>query len=298
MVHDRLLDRAHVEPFKLLILPNIACLSDRQCDELRAFVRGGGGLVATFETSLYDENGARRADFGLADLFGAHVAGAVEGPMQNSYLRLNHGGAAGSRPLLAGLEDAPRIINGVWRVPVTGGSPGDSAPLTLIPSYPDLPMEMVYPRGERKDLPQAFVREIGSGRVVYFPWDIDRVFWEVMAPDHGTLVANAVDWATNEERPATVTGPGVIDVTVWRQKESMTVHLVNLTNPMMMKGPVRQFVPIGEQRVRARIPADEKVARVRLLVADAEPHVDKSTGHVEVTVPSILDHEVVAIDFA
>jgi len=27
----------------------------------------------------------------------------------------------------------------------------------------------------------------------------------------------------------------VLDVTVWRQEHSMTVHLVNLTNPMMMK---------------------------------------------------------------
>ena len=30
-------------------------------------------------------------------------------------------------------------------------------------------------------------------RVVYFPWDIYRVFWEVMCVDHGRLLANAVD---------------------------------------------------------------------------------------------------------
>jgi len=36
--------------------------------------------------------------------------------------------------------------------------------------------------------------------------------------------------------PVTVTGPGVLDVTAWRQKEAMTVNLVNLRpNPMMMK---------------------------------------------------------------
>ena len=79
--------------------------------------------------------------------------------------------------------------------------------------------------------------------MVYFPWDIDRTFWEVLAVDHGKLLRNAVDWAANEPRPVTVTGPGVLDVTVWRQKDSMTVHLVNLTNPMMMKGPLREFHP-------------------------------------------------------
>ena len=298
MVHDRLLDAERLDPFKLLILPNIACLSDRQCDQLRAFVRGGGGIVATLETSLYDETGAARADFALADLFAARRTGPIEGPMHNSYLRLHHGDGKGpSHPLLAGFDDVPRIINGVWRVPVTPATPSASAGLTLIPSYPDLPMEMVYPRGERNDLPQLFAREADGGRVVYFPWDVDRVFWEVLSADHGRLLANAVEWATNEEPPVTVSGRGVLDVTIWRQKASMTVHLVNLTNPMMMKGPVRELLPIGEQRVRVRIPERETVARVHLLVADQTPRVDMSAGYVDVTVPTIADHEVVAIDF-
>ena len=298
MVHDRLLDRERLEPFRLLILPNIACLSDRQCDELRAFVRAGGGLIATFETSLYDEWGTLRTDFGLAELFGARPTGPAEGPMHNSYLRLQHGSANGrGHPLLAGLEDALRIINGVWRVPVAPAAPLAAAPLTLIPSYPDLPMEMVYPRGERSDLPQVFLHEIGRGRVVYFPWDIDRTFWDVSSMDHGRLLANAIEWAANEERRVSVSGPGLLDVTVWRQKASMTVHLVNLTNPMMMKGPVRELVPVGEQRVRVRLPERETVSRVHLLVADRTPRTDTPAGDLDVTVPSIADREVIAIDF-
>src|SRR5262249_33255940 len=156
MVHDRLLDRERLQPLKLLILPNIACLSTAQCEQLRAFVRSGGSLVATLETSLYDEQGVRRSDFGLADLFGARFAGRVEGPMQNSYLRLERDQHSGAfHQLLAGLEDTPRIINGVRRVEVT--AIGDAAvPLTLIPSYPDLPMEMVYPRVEKTSSGQLF----------------------------------------------------------------------------------------------------------------------------------------------
>jgi Hypothetical glycosyl hydrolase 6/Beta-galactosidase trimerisation domain len=294
MVHDRLLDPDRLRAFKLLVLPNIACLSDAQCAELRAFVANGGGLIATYETSLYDQSGAPRTQFGLADLFGARPTGSIEGPMQNSYLRLNHTPGS-AHPLLAGLSDAPRIINGVWRVPVEPAVPSASAPLTLIPSYPDLPMEMVYPRGERPDLPQVFMRETGRGRVVYFPWDIDRVFWEVMSPDHGRLLANAVDWATNEEAPVTVTGPGLLDVTIWRQRSSLTVHLINLTNPMMMRGPMRAPVPLGEQRVRIKLDRAAHAA-VHLLVSKQSPHVEESNGHLTVTVPSVLEHEVVAVD--
>ena len=43
MVHDRIMDAAAIAPYKVLILPNIAALSEAQCGQLREFVRGGGG---------------------------------------------------------------------------------------------------------------------------------------------------------------------------------------------------------------------------------------------------------------
>ena len=155
MVHDQLLDAEHTAAFQVLILPNIAVLSDEQCAEIRAFVARGGGVVATYETSLYDENGERRPNFGLADLFGASFDGALDARMQNSYLRLETDPRAGHRhPILAGLDDTERIINGVSRVHTR--STGDTyAPLTLIPSYPDLPMEEVFPRVPKTDIPEA-----------------------------------------------------------------------------------------------------------------------------------------------
>jgi hypothetical protein len=296
MVHDRLLDAGHVNQFKTLILPNIAALSDEQCAQLQQFVERGGGLVATYETSLYDEWGDSRKDFGLNNLFGVSFRNRAEGPMHNSYLRLDPS-APSARLLLKGLEDAPRIVNGAWRLEVEPNEPPSAAPLTLIPSYPDLPMEQVYPRIAQTDTAEVFLRERGRGRVVYFPWDIDRIFWEVLCLDHGKLLANAVHWATNEEQPVMVSGPGVLDVTVWRQKSSMTVHLVNLTNPMMMKGPARELLPVGEQKIRLRLPAGTRVQNVKLLAANKTPHFVRSGPDLVVTTSSILDHEILAIDF-
>jgi hypothetical protein len=291
MVHDRSLDPAHVDPFKVLILPNIAALSDGQCRQIVEYVERGGSVVATHETSLYNERGVRRPDFGLADLFGASFAGQIDARMQNSYLRLEH-----PHPLLSGLEDAERIINGVSRVHTRTRGAYPNPPLTLIPSYPDLPMEEVYPRVPRTDIPEVFVRQVGRGRVVYFPWDIDRTYWEVLSPDHWKLLRNAVVWAANEALPVTVTGAGMLDVTMWRQKESVTVHLVNLTNPMMMKGPVREFIPTPPQQVTIRLPGNRKAKKVQLLVSGGTPPVRETNGSISLTIPSILDHEVVAID--
>lgn len=297
MVHDRLLDPEHLASFKTLILPNICCLSLEQCEQLGAFVSRGGSLIATHETSLYDEWGAKRKNFGLADLFGVDFAGRTEARLQNAYLRLDH---ETKHPLLKGLEDAPRIIHGASRVEVQPREQFGAAPLTLIPSYPDLPMEKVYPRQPKTNIAQVFAwiphGSNGAGRVVYFPWDIDRTFWEVLSVDHLKVLRNAVHWATNEAPVVEVTGPGVLDVTIWRQRNSMTVHLVNLTNPMMMKGPLRELISVGQQTVALRLPSGTRIRRVHLLAANKSARVTQRPSGLTISVPSILDHEIVAID--
>jgi hypothetical protein len=217
--------------------------------------------------------------------------------MQNSYLSLDADPATGRRhPVLAGLEDTPRIINGVFRLDVRPTIDFPS-PLTLIPTYPDLPMEDVYPRVGHTSTRELYLRDLGRSRVVYIPWDIDRTFWEVMCVDHLRLLRNAIEWAVNETPSVAVEGPGVLDVTVWRQRDSMTVHLVNLTNSMMMKGPLREVIPVGPQRVRVRLPDGTTPRKVHLLTAGTTLNARTAGGVCSVTVPSVDVHEVIAIDF-
>jgi hypothetical protein len=89
----------------------------------------------------------------------------------------------------------------------------------------------------------------------------------------------------------------VLDISVWKQKNSMTVHLVNLTNPMMMKGPVREIIPLPQQQLLVRVPEDRKVGKVHLLVAGREVPYRRQADTIELEVPSIALHEVVAFDF-
>jgi len=87
-----------------------------------------------------------------------------------------------------------------------------------------------------------------------------------------------------------------LDICVWRQKESVTVHLVNLTNPMMMKGPFRELIPLASQQVKVRLPQGRKAKKVHLLNSGESPHTNEAAGVLTVWVPSILDHEIIAID--
>jgi hypothetical protein len=267
---------------------------------LKAFVEGGGSLVASFETSLYDEEGKARPDFGLAALFGVSFDGGVEGPMHNSYLRLKADGKTGEfHPVLRGLEDTYKIINSIYRVRVRA-RPGNADfpdPVTLIPSYPDLPMEEVYPRVEDSNGRELFLRQTGKGRVVYIPGDLDRSFWQLMNADHSQLLRNTIRWALDEEPVVALETHGVVDVAVWRQEHSMTVHLVNLTNPMMMKGPCRELYPV-DARLRIHVPDARQVTGVHLLMSGGTPAFKNAAGVLTLDVPAIADHEIVALDLA
>jgi len=234
----------------------------------------------------------------LADLFGVSYAGSIEGPMKNSYLKLNSEPDSRTyHSVLDGLEDAFRTINGVWRLNINPKISFPS-PITLIPSYPDLPMEHVYPLQPDTDIRELYLREIGKGRVAYIPWDIDRTFWNVLNLDHGRLLTNIFKWTLEEAQIVEVIGPGILDITIWKQAQSLTVHLVNFTNPMMMKGPFRELIPVDEQVVTIQIPNGSFVRSVKLLVSGKIPEFEFTKGLLKLKVESILDHEVIAVDLS
>lgn len=293
LVDDRDLDPAFLAPYKVIVLPNIAALSDSQCESIRTYVANGGAIVATGETSLYDDQGAQRKNFGLADLFGCDYAGNVDQKVENSYISID-----GTHPLTIGLTDTTRIVGGTRLVNVTARPGEQRLPLRLIRSYQDLPAEKAYPREPTSDVPMAYARAFGQGRVVYFPFNLDQAFWDFSAKDHLYLLRNAVAWATGNLQPMTVTGAGLVDVSYWKQEKSLSAHLVNLNNPATMKGFMHETVPIGPFTVGLELPAGARVRRVRLLEAERDAKARREGNRLIVDVPHLRIHEVVAVDLA
>ena len=56
--------------YQLVVLADQLAMSDGELEAIADFVAAGGNLLATGETSLYDELGRRRPDYGLATVFG------------------------------------------------------------------------------------------------------------------------------------------------------------------------------------------------------------------------------------
>lgn len=74
-------------------------------------------------------------------------------------------------------------MGGTRRVHVRARAGAASAPFTLVPSYPDLPMGKVYTATRQTDTPMVFARRIGRGRVIYFPLLFDAYHLQISEVD-------------------------------------------------------------------------------------------------------------------
>jgi Hypothetical glycosyl hydrolase 6 len=290
----------------VLMLPNLAAMSEGQCAAVRGFVEAGGGLVATGEASLYDEEGRRRADFALADLFGVHATdehrGSFAGPAPSpwssgeghTYLRF--AAAAGRLQALEAFEDTDILPFG-GRLEVVRAATDALVPLTFVPDSPQSPPENVWMREPRTTIPGLVLRaSAGRGRVAYLPADLDRCFGRDRIPDHGRLVANLVLWASRRPMPVSVEGPGLLDVHLYRQPGRLVLHVVNLTNPAAFRPYATDLYPVGPLRVRVARPGDLAPTRARRLVAGGEVACSFEGDWIGFALERVLDHEVVSIE--
>jgi len=93
-----------------------------------------------------------------------------------------------------------------------------------------------------------------------------------------------------------VDGAGLVDVAVYKGDAGAAVALVNLTNPMAMRGPIRETLPLPPQTVSIAVPPDR--VKVRLLVAGTDVKPTVVGGRVEVVIPPAGLLEVVHVDWS
>ena len=292
MVSDQAMTDALLDRFKVIILANATCLSDEQAAMLEAYVARGGSLVAAHETSTRTADNKPRTDLALGKLLGVTLTKPSRGVVKNTYVALN-----GDHAINAGFDGANRIIGGTYLLAVEPTTDVET-PFLYVPDFPDLPMEEVYPREEPKGAAVVARTHASGGRTVYIPWNIGAILWEVQAQDHARLIGNAVQWALNGRTQVEVSGKAVLDLAVRENEQGVAVVLNNLTNPHMMKGPIREIYPVGPQTVSVALPAGKQVGSVRLLVAGLPVEASVADGRVIVEVPSIETLEVVHLTWA
>lgn len=283
------LEDGDLSGIRVLVLPNAACMSSRLCGRVRRFVRAGGGLVATYETSLYDENGLKRRDFGLADVFG--VSCEKDGP-RYAFVKTDVAGGA---------------VAGYMRVPADSDLFGDLSPGSLFPvggktlwvrpkRGTDVPGELVAPTryycdfpGALTGRPGAVVHRYGKGACVYLPWQAGRTYGDHGLADVQRLIGAAAGWV-RQRRPLIETDlPDTVTVTLRRTRSAdVVVHLVNLsTDPTR---DIRSVAPVRGAHVAVRL---RGLKRAYALVARANLRAERAHGALRIALPEIGPHEVV-----
>jgi hypothetical protein len=304
-----------------LVLPNLGALSDAQLASIRGFVARGGGLLATGESTLFNEYGEPRPDFALADLFAAHVTSPQSATDESrrrkhandtahTYLRLNpelrakvDGPRVGDEPAIAG--ERHEILRGFEETDILpfGGvlaplkvDAGAKVPLTFVPAFPIYPPEAAWMREPKTDRPGLVLNTTASGsRIAFLPADLDRRFARDYLPDHGDLLANLIRWTAKGDIPLAVEGPGLLDCHLYHQPGRIIIHVVNLTNPGAWRQPVHELIPAGPFQIRVKLPQRFHSAEARFLVSGQKTRVTSEGGWSQLQIKSVLDHELVVL---
>jgi hypothetical protein len=324
------LEDADLQGVRVLVLPNVACLSDRAVEVIRRFVRAGGGLVASHESSLLrGEDFQRRKDFALADLLRARYLGSlpVTQRVEALQLHLEKGNPIVDDPLIRARQST------AWRN--AQGPPPDQGPLALIASASEVEaaqggavlgrFQVSDPKRSGKQFPAVISSSFGQGRVVYFAAAVDKAMFFYPDGAFRQMIVNACRWAANDvPPPAEVKGPLILATTFRRQpKEGRTiVHLLNhgsswgqhsihqklaplpeelrkeLGHPDSpeLRGtwPIREeIIPLHDIRVTCRIAG---VKRATLQPGNLNLPLHAADGGVEVVVPRVEMHAMVVFE--
>jgi len=318
-VHIDQIDAA-ASAMSVLILPNLGALADAQVAAIRRFVERGGALIATGQTSLFDEWGDARPDFALGDLFGVSRAGSaapvratperLRAAAAQTYLRLTPELRARvdgphvadeprptdtRHPVLAGFDQTDILAYGGALEPLRVAT-GARVLATFIPAFPAFPPETAWMREPRTALPGLVVNEQGGRRVAFVPADLDRRYAIDNLPDHGDLLANLVRWAARDSIPLRVDGPGLLDVELYRQGERLVLHIVNLTGVGSWRAPMEEIIPVGPVGVQLRVPPRATPHVVQWRVGNRTERVTPRGGWLSLVLPQVREHELAVIE--
>jgi hypothetical protein len=307
---------ADLKDYKVLLLPNTACLSAEQIKVIEAFVRDGGGLVASVDASRCDELGNPRPDFGLAELFGTSFKGVPkQGEAKPEVIDANFekGVEADywdkrknlfefrrtSHPVLADprielyLADMPVTFKGQAVVAEAKGEGVEIA-------------GTINTREEKETqtFPAIFTHTYGKGRVVYLPAGFDSAYYLYPYPYQRLILAGAMRWAAGAEAPVSVEAPMSVQCGFYRQSgdagSRIIVHLFNGAISNANHALANDDVPLREEVVPVHnlkvTFLDTHFPRIHLEPDGIDLPITQTEKGLSVTVPEVSIHAMVVAE--
>ena len=266
------LTASSLSAFKLVYVPNAPCLSDAQCQMLAAYVEQGGTLVVTHLSSIADEFGRVRRDFGLAALTGASALAADPVEMPDLYLHTTDRGEAPQDPQIVRFKAG--ADTSVLAETIQRGRPGSLGPAVIARSH-------------------------GEGRVIYIGSGLEAIYEETrMASVRafvGKLIAPALAGAKTYELAFR---PGLIAHLAASDDDLVLYLLAEVGNKERKFRAREEFLKLQDLRVRLRVPTGRKVSKVSLLRSGSALAWTLEGEWVATQVPEVLVYDAVHVELA
>lgn len=307
--------------YKVLVLPNTACLDQTQVAAIEAFVRAGGGLVASLDVSLFDEFGAPREDFALAKVLGANYRGlppAGEGTPQPAELDVNFAKSIGPdywekrKNVFDFQQDPASLLNqGPMRTYVGEQSVTFKGPAVRVaPAEGAQTIATLRAKTAGSEtMTGVITHEYGQGRVVYFAGGLDAGYYLYAYPYQRLALKHAIEWAAGSPPPVRVEAPMCVHSTVMRQAarppvsdgDRLIVHLFNDVNTTGQHALPVDDVPLREETlpihdIRITFAPQYPIERVRQEPGGEELPMTKTDQGTVVTVPRLEVHTLVVAE--
>lgn len=246
--------------YKVLYLPGICHLTDKQVDNVRKFVQQGGGLVMTHATSLYDADGRKRADFKLADLAriryvqpDSELSEQIQqhlayGSVWDLYLQARPKQSVIDAPLAEGLM--PTHVFEVVE-PLPGG--------TVV-------ADIVTGTGRQPLAPGLIVSRFGKGKVAYIPAALDAMYLQTHIPQFADILIDAINYVSPDNPPYHINAPSSVITNMTSNNDKRVLHLVNWTGCKLEKPHlnVDYIPPVRDITIQFTIPQGKQISSVTL----------------------------------
>jgi hypothetical protein len=266
--------------YSMIVLPNVSCLSKDEEESLRNYVKNGGNLVSTFETSLFDETGNKKGNFGLADVFGTVSSGEIFGPLNWDYI------VPSDTTHFSLREIKNRFLNSpTYGIKIK--SPANSPLMFCKPlpgSYSGSPEVTEYP----------FITEniFGKGRSIFMAGTFGGSLKKFHFPEYYQVLENITEKYAGRIVKLK-NAPSSIEVNMRRKNNSVFIYLINFTSEM--RRPIQKIISCNN--IEINLSLKEKATRIRTLISKENLSFNGDSGLLSFTVPVVDDYEVIRIDF-
>jgi len=246
-ISDKLISPEALQPFKILFLPNTAALSTAHLNIIKDWVYQGGKLISSFQTSMYDEHGQARADFGLGEVFGVTNLHEVVNTEMDCYQKIIR-----RNELVQGMEKTELLHNG-GRTLLTQTLPGAEAVTGYLPKINNQPPENAFPANWESTHPILVRNRFGKGESIYFANEIERLNGTIGHPDYNQLITNAINFLLGKSIKLKTNAPASVHIYLNQSSQHAKTYQLSLVNTSSSsQRPFRELIPV--QNITVELP--------------------------------------------